>query len=290
MSAREALPLTPSRLRAWPLPAPDGDKNSRGTVLVVGGSRATPGAVLLAGLAALRAGAGKLQIATTQSTAVALGVATPEAMVAGFPETPAGALVGRAPEQLAEMVAQADVVLLGPGLVDVDETAALLEDVLQSVGDEAALVLDAYALGAVAGRPELLRGRAQAPVLTPNLDEGAMLLGRELGDDLDRAAAQLAEKYDSVVSLFGHIADPDKNAWRDETDTSGLGTSGSGDVAAGLVAGLLARGASPAQAACWGIHVHAAAGQRLAVKHGRASYLAREIVDEIAPALGALEA
>lgn len=289
MSAREVLALTPSRLKSWPLPVPDGDKNSRGTVLVVGGARATPGAVLLAGMAALRAGAGKLQIATTDSTAVALGVAVPEAMVVGLPETPLGALVGRAPEQLADLVAQADVVLIGPGLVDVDETAALLEDVLAAASSETAVVLDAYALGALAGRPELLHGRASVPVLTPNLSEGGVLLGRDLGDDIDREAALIAKKYDCVVSLFGHIADPEKGAWRDETGGSGLGTSGSGDVAAGVVAGLLARGATPAQAACWGIYVHASAGERLAVKHGRASYLAREIVDEIAPALAALE-
>ena len=75
----------------------------------------------------------------------------------------------------------------------------------------------------------------------------------------------------------------------DETASSGLGTSGSGDVLAGLVAGLLARGAEPAQAACWAVHVHAAAGQRLAVDRGRTSFLAREIVDGIAPALTALE-
>jgi ADP-dependent NAD(P)H-hydrate dehydratase len=92
-----------------------------------------------------------------------------------------------------------------------------------------------------------------------------------------------------VVSLFGHVADPASGAWRDETADSGLGTSGSGDVAAGLVGGLLARGASPSQAACWAVHVHAAAGQRLAVERGRTSYLAREIVDGIAPALAALE-
>lgn len=290
MSARKVVSLTPWRLREWPLPTPTGDKNSRGTVLVIGGSRVTPGAVLLAGMAALRAGAGKLQIATTESTAIALAVATPEAMVVGFPETPRGALIGRAPAELADLVASADVVLVGPGLVDGDETEALLEDVLKSVGDETAVVLDAYALGAVAGRPELVKGLKSAPVMTPNLDEGAMLLGKELGDDVDRVAAQLAEKYGSVMSLFGHVADPEGGSWRDETDSSGLGTSGSGDVAAGLVAGLLARGATPAQAACWGTHVHAAAGQRLAVKHGRMSYVAREIVDEIAPALAALEA
>lgn len=289
MSAREVRPLTPSRLRSWALPLPDGDKNSRGTVLVIGGSRSTPGAVLLAGTAALRAGAGKLQIATSDSTAVALGVAVPEAMVVGLPETPSGAVAGEETGPLADLVAGADVVVVGPGLTDLGETTTLLDIVLASVGDDTPIVLDAYALAAIAERPELVRGRTAVTVLTPNLEEGATLLARDLADDLDREAALIAERFGCVVSLFGHVADPEGGAWRDETDGSGLGTSGSGDVAAGLVAGLMARGATSAQAACWATHVHAAAGQRLASQRGRTSYLAREIVDEIAPTLAALE-
>jgi ADP-dependent NAD(P)H-hydrate dehydratase len=289
MNARDVETLTPARLRSWPLPEPDGDKSSRGTVLVVGGSRFTPGAVLLAGTAALRAGAGKLQLATTESNAAELSIAVPEAMVVGLPETDSGAVSGEVPERLVDLVHGADVVLIGPGLIDVDETGTLLEAVVDALDKETALVVDAYALGALSERESLLRGRATRPVLTPNLQEASGLLGRDLRDDVDEEAAVLAQKLDCVVSLFGHIADPDGSGWRDETADSGLGTSGSGDVAAGLLAGLLARGASPTQAACWAAHVHAAAGQRLAVELGRTSYLAREIVDGIAPALAALE-
>jgi len=289
MSARDVELLTPTQLRAWPLPAPDGAKDTRGTVLVIGGSRATPGAVLLSGVAALRAGAGKLQIATTDSTAVALAVAVPEAMVVGLPETSAGALTAESPDRLAELVDGADVVLLGPGLFDEDHTAKILDVVLDSLGDETDLVLDAYALRALADQPDRLHGRTPTPVLTPNVDEGSCLLGRDVKDDLDAETALLAEKLGCVVSMFGHIADPDKSSWRQEAAGVGLGTSGSGDVAAGLVAGMLARGAPPAQAACWAIHVHAAAGDIQAVERGRTAYLAREIIDGIAPALAALE-
>lgn len=288
MSARDVVVLTPAQLREWPLPDPQGDKSSRGTVLIVGGSRATPGAVLLAGTAAMRAGAGKLQIATTESTALALGVAVPEAMVIGLAETKIGAVADQ-PEVLRDLASKADVVVIGPGLFEGDETTSLLEAVLGSLGDDTAVVVDACALASIAERPELLKDCAARTVLTPNLGEGAVLLGRDLGDDIDGAAAELAKKLGCVISLFGHIADPEGGAWRDETADSGLGTSGSGDVAAGLVGGLLARGATPSQAASWGAHVHAAAGQRLAVDRGRTSYLAREIVDGIAPALAALE-
>jgi ADP-dependent NAD(P)H-hydrate dehydratase len=289
MTKADVQILTPGLLRSWPLPSPSGDKSSRGTVLVVGGSRFTPGAVLLAGTAALRAGAGKLQLATTESTAAALSIAVPEAMVVGLPETESGAVHARPTDQLIDMVGAADVVLVGPGLIDVDETAALLEIVVDAMGDDTSIVVDAYALGALSKRPDLLDGCGARAVLTPNQGEGARLLDRDLGDDLDEEAATIASTYDSVVSLFGHIAEPGGSAWRDETAETGLGTSGSGDVLAGLAAGLLARGADPAQAACWAAYVHAAAGQGLAVEIGRMSYLAREIVDAIAPALAALE-
>jgi ADP-dependent NAD(P)H-hydrate dehydratase len=275
--------LTPAVLRDWPLPAPNGDKSTRGTVLVVGGSRTTPGAALLAGEAALRAGAGKLQIATAESVAVTLAVRVPESMVVGLSETPSGAVAADPDDGLG------DVVLFGPGLVDEDEIAGLLDIVLDAADDETGLVVDALALRVLAERPDLLRGRSPLPVLTPNQSEGAALMGRDLSDDLDAETAELAERLGCVVSMFGHVADPDGRAWCDETAGSGLGTSGSGDVAAGVAAGLLARGAEPAQAASWATHVHAAAGQRLSVERGRTAYLAREIVDGLAPALGALE-
>ena len=289
MTDQPVTPLTPASLRSWPLPAPDGPKSSRGTVLVVGGSRATPGAALLAGTAALRAGAGKLQIATVVSTAVPLAVAVPEAMVVGLPETDDGAVAAIASERLSDLVAGADVVLVGPGLTAGDDTAALLEAVATAADDDTALVLDACALMALADDPHLLRGRATTPVLTPNVNEGGILLGRDVGDDLDQEAARIAHDLGCVVSMFGHIADPDGGAWRQEAAGIGLGTSGSGDVAAGLVAGFAARGASPAQAACWAVHVHAAAGDLQAVERGRTAYLAREVVDAVPSALAALE-
>src|SRR5918998_897901 len=118
--------VTPQLLRDWPLPVPGGGKDSRGTVLVVGGSRFTPGAVLLAGIAALRAGAGVLQLAVAESTAAVLSIQVPEALVVGLPETPAGAVAGESDGQLSELVAEADVVTVGPGLKSIDETRKLL--------------------------------------------------------------------------------------------------------------------------------------------------------------------
>lgn len=259
-------------LREWPLPDPRGGKLSRGTVLVVGGSRTTPGAVLLAGVAALRGGAGRLQLAAESSTAAALSIAVPEAKVIGLPDD----------AQLIALARAADVVAIGPGLDDIDDTAKVMRTVLDAAAAETPVVLDAYALGALSKDPKLLGGRSHRVVLTPNLTEAEILLGREPGDDLGAAARVLAERYQSVVSLYGHIATPDSRCWREESGDAGLGTSGSGDVRTGIVAGLLARGADPAQAACWAAFAHAMSGQRLAPRYGRTGFLARELVDEVA--------
>jgi NAD(P)H-hydrate repair Nnr-like enzyme with NAD(P)H-hydrate dehydratase domain len=91
-----------------------------------------------------------------------------------------------------------------------------------------------------------------------------------------------------VVSLYGAIAAPDGRAWREDSGDAGLGTSGSGDVLAGIVAGLLSRGTEPAQAACFGAHVHAVSGQRLIPRFGRIGFLARELLGEIAPTLASI--
>ncbi|PWU45500.1 NAD(P)H-hydrate dehydratase [Micromonospora globispora] len=280
-SRSEVRVITPALLREWALPVPTGGKEARGTVLVVGGSRFTPGAVLLAGVAALRAGAGVLQLAAAESTATALSIQVPEALVVGLPETRDGAVEGGPGELLGELVTEADVVALGPGLKDIDATRGLLHLVLDAASPDTSLVLDAYALGALSHEPDLLVGSGRPVVLTPNLTEARHLLGREPGDDLDAEAAELARRYDAVVSLYGHIASPDGEGWREESGDAGLGTSGSGDVRAGLLAGLLSRGVEPAQAACWAAFAHAVSGQRLVPRYGRIGFLARELLDEI---------
>ena len=121
--ARSEL-VTPTLLRAWPLPGGGSGKDDRGSVLVIGGARMTPGAVLLAGVAALRSGAGRLTLAVAESVAVHLAVALPEAGVLRLPETTSGTVKGSsAAAVLAAPVEAADAVLIGPGLDDKDEAS-----------------------------------------------------------------------------------------------------------------------------------------------------------------------
>jgi ADP-dependent NAD(P)H-hydrate dehydratase len=278
----DPVPVTPALLRGWPLPEPsdDGGKHERGTVLVVGGADSTPGGVLLAGLAALRVGAGKLKVATVHSTAVALAVALPEARVVALPALEGGSLGGSCADQVCSLAERADAVVLGPGLLDDQATGALLEAVVPGLEDgDAAVELDALALVALAGRPELVAPLAGRLVLTPNPREATALLGGEELDGCDAALA-VARRYRAAVACQGGAADRDGRTWTDEAGGAGLGTSGSGDVLAGVVGGLLARGADPAQAAVFGQHVHAVAGDRLSEQVGL-GFLARELLDEV---------
>src|SRR5687768_9302088 len=147
----EPRSVTPQLLRDWPLPDldEDGTKHARGTVLVVGGSTSTPGAVLLAGLGALRAGAGRLQVATVEATAVSLAVALPEAMVIGLPAGDDGSVSPAAADRIAEHASQAETVVLGPGLLSTGQTAELLCALLPQLTC-GSLVVDAVALRSLA--------------------------------------------------------------------------------------------------------------------------------------------
>lgn len=289
-------PLTPAALRGWPLPDPTGGKDARGSVCVVGGARRTPGAAMLAGLAALRVGAGRLTLAVAGSVAPHVAVAVPEAGVVGLPEDAAGAVTGTGDGLLDDELARADVVVVGPGLDGPDATLAVLRGVVQGVDDDALLVLDAFALGVLRQARDVhdaVRGRA---VLTPNATEVGYLLGEQgdsatdEGDAPDDAAVRAADRYGVVVACSGVVAAPDGRRWRSSTGYSGLGTSGSGDVLAGAVGGLLARSGDPAQAACFGVEAHGRAGDRLAARVGPHGYLARELLDELPHVLVELHA
>ncbi len=271
--------ITPGFLRAWPLPDPGGSKYARGQVLVVGGSRRSPGAALLSGRAALRVGTGRLTLAVGESAAVATAVALPECGVVPLRESRDGSVRGSGLRASAADLAGADAVLAGPGLDDAGETAKMLRLLGRLTSPEATLVLDAYALGALAGHPRLAgRGRR---ILTPNTEEAQRLLGRRLRDrDADTLA--IARRYDAVVSCFGRIASPDGRLLTVGDGVPGLGTSGSGDALSGAIAGLAARGCEPLQAAAWGTYLHVAAGVSLSKSLAPLGFLASEIVDRLA--------
>lgn len=271
--------VTPSLLRDWRLETAEGSKHERGRVLVIGGARRTPGAVRLAGEAALRVGAGHLTLAVAGSVAPTLAVMTPEAGVIGLPETDDGAVGGDLAETLGDAVRTSDVVVIGPGLDDAERAAELVVSLLPSLGPEAFLLLDAFALGGLAD----WHGGHRLPdrlILTPNTAEAELLLGREPTDQ-GKDGREIADRYGATVCYDGTITATDGQQWQVGAGHGGLATSGSGDVLAGAIAGLLKRSRDAGQACCWATYAHSAAGDRLAARVGRLGFLAREIADTL---------
>jgi hydroxyethylthiazole kinase-like uncharacterized protein yjeF len=293
MTSTHAETVSPGFLRDWPLPEAGSSKHSRGHVLIIGGARSTPGAVLLAGLAALRVGAGVLALAAHASVAPTVAVAVPEASVLGLPH-PQGDDTESA-RDLADRMAHVDAVLLGPGLDEPESTAQLLRLLADHAPPDSPAVLDAFALGVLAD-PDRRIDRETLPtelILTPNHEEARRLLSDGVNevdfDDAATVALELAQRYSAVVAYQRHVADVHGGHWFIAAGNAGLGTSGSGDVLAGAITGLLARGATPAQATCWATYLHAVAGDRLAARIGRLGFLARELLPELPAILTELE-
>ena len=291
----EPIAVTSELLRAWPLPRSDGDssqgrgKDTRGSVLVVGGSTEVPGALVLAGVGALRAGAGKLQIATCREVAPSIAIAVPEARVLGLSQTEGGDIDPAAAARLIDAVNGVPAALIGPGMLDIPTVQELLRRLLPEVEDTA-LALDAGALSAVSDNRAALHHLEGAVVLTPHPLELSLMLGIEQGEvegDPLGMARRAAREARAVVALKGaktYIAAPDGATYRYAEGNIGLATSGSGDTLAGVVAGLLARGADAAQAAVWGVYLHGEAGNTMTRRMGTLGFLARELLAEI-PAL-----
>jgi hydroxyethylthiazole kinase-like uncharacterized protein yjeF len=287
--------ITRAFLSERPLPvSKEGDKGARGNLLVIAGGRDVPGAALLSGLAGLRAGAGRLQIATGSSHSTLVGIAIPEALVRGVEETKAGGIEPGAIASLLPLLEQSDAILIGPGLQDDDAIAVLSRSILEAVKPAPAFVFDARAikcLRAIKGPVAKHGGRV---IITPHAGEMAGLIkAKRVAIEADPAgiARRVAAELDIVVVLKGaetYVASPKNTPVVCREGNVGLATSGSGDVLAGVISGLLARGVDPFVAACWGVFIHAVAGDDLAKRIGPLGFLAREIPTEIPRIMGQL--
>ena len=274
--------LNRATLRAHLLPkVGDGDKEAKGRILIIAGSRDVPGAALLAATAAMRAGAGQLQIITVDSVAIPLGVAMPEAMVIGLAEAPGGGFAPSAVNAIADYAEKADAIVAGPGMAE-GPTCAKIAKALSAC--RAQLALDAALLKNL---PVPKHARSPVPILLPHSGELAALLDcseDEIMLDPIGCGLRAAERYRSIVLVKGitsHVVTPSGGVWAYSDGAPGLGVSGSGDVLAGIVGGLLARGAEPLNALLWSVWLHGQSGVKLAKKIGPNGFLAREIASEI---------
>lgn len=293
-ASKRPVAVTAALLRRWQIPRPgsSGDKDDRGVALVIGGATEVPGAILLAGVAALRVGAGKLQLAGPRSAATSLGVAVPEARVFSLPESDDGFLDRKSGGRAAELMKDADAILVGPGMMNDNAVRGFMDEVIRRIADKP-IVIDALALSALRGGSHRFPEETRV-VLTPNIGEMAGITGDKttaINADPRGVALAVARDLNAVVALKGaetFIATPDGKAFRHGGHDVGLATSGSGDVLAGAIVGLIARGATLDQAAVWAVYLHGAAGNRLRRRIGPLGFLARELLDEIAPLMKAL--
>lgn len=271
-------------LRANPLPQPheEADKNARGRVLVIGGCRTVPGGVRLTAEAALRAGAGKVQVATIESVADMIGAFLPEIGVVPLRMNDDGE-IDAAQAAVERHLTRSDAVVLGPAMSCATQSAALVKVALDHCGD-VGLVLDAAALMAIGHHAQALKARKFPAVLTPHIGEIAALLDREaqaIDDDRENAVRECAERFGAVVVLKGAIsvvADPMGQVFAYSGGNVGLATGGSGDVMAGIAGALIARGTPPLVAALWSVWLHGEAGRRCAESIGPLGFLASELL------------
>jgi ADP-dependent NAD(P)H-hydrate dehydratase len=277
-------PLTRSALKKFPLPpVVDGGKETKGRILIIAGCRELAGAALLVARSAMRAGAGKLRMITVEAVAIGTSLAMPEAMVLGLEEARDGGFTPKAIRRIGKEADRSDVVVAGPGMANSASCAQLAEILLQS---EAAVVLDAALLHSLEPIGAEKR-RGPTPILLPHAGELASLLEcdeSEIESDPVGCGLRAAELHQAIVLVKGvtsHVVTPDGRAWTYKGGAPGLGVSGSGDTLAGIVGGLMARGADPLTALLWGVLLHGEAGEALAAKVGPAGFLAREIPDEI---------
>ena len=269
--------------RLLPRLEPTAHKYQRGCVLVVAGSRAFPGAAALAATAALRAGAGIVHLAVPAGIRSLLQTKLTEVIVHELPETSAGTLASEAVVPLLEIAVRADAVAIGPGLGVQPETQQCAAAFLDALRIPA--VVDADAIPAISS-PTHPAGR----IVTPHAGELARWIGmksEEVARNRLEIAGDAAARSGCVVVAKGAptiIATPDGVLHVNSTGGPALATAGSGDVLTGILAGLLARGLSPEDAARLGVYLHGGAGDLAAAKSSPASVIASDLLSEIGPA------
>jgi NAD(P)H-hydrate epimerase len=278
LAAEEAAQLLPPRSRS-------DHKGRFGRLLVIGGSVGFLGAAGMAGMAALRAGGGTVTVAVPESLEGELASRAAETMTLGWPETGRGTLSVRAVDQALAAAEAADAVALGPGLSREPETAELIRHLVGRI--QCPLVLDADGLNAFAGRLDELGTGSGRIVLTPHVGEMARLTGRDrvvVEAERLRLPGEVAAEIGQVVLLKGSpsvVSAPGRATVLCERGNPGMATAGAGDVLTGVILGLLGQGLAPYDAAAMGMVVHAAAGDRAALRLGEAGLVAGDLVSEI---------
>ncbi len=279
------LPRLESRKRAT-------SKRDYGRVVVVGGSSGMAGAPALAAMAALRSGAGLVELLVPESVVAIAAGFDPCVMTRGLPAERDGTFAAAAGDAIRARCEAADAVAVGPGIGRSPAVAEIVRDLWHKLPQPA--VFDADALHALArlDRCELAR-HAGPRVLTPHAGEMLRLLGVDPADDrsrdrpwLEERAAEMAHAISAVVVLKGPatlVADAARRA-HNETGNPGMATAGTGDVLTGVVVEILAQGLAPFAAARLAAWVHGRAGDLAADDLGEISMTAGDLLDRLSGA------
>lgn len=285
--------LTKSDVQAWlPDRPPQAHKWTCGAVAAICGSTGFTGAATLTCVSALRAGAGVVTLAVPRSLNAILEIKLTEVMTLPVDDTPEGTFALKAGGALADFAGGADAVAIGPGLSQHPDTARLVRSLIPKIGKPC--VLDADGINAFAGRAARLKALPFPMVLTPHAGEAARLLRvdkQKISSNPVDFARRVAGDLGLVMVLKGAptiIAGPDGDVFMNPTGNQGLATAGSGDVLTGIIAGLLAQGVPPVEAACSGVYIHGHLGDMMLEEKGYFGYLAGELAQRIPEAVAAI--
>ncbi len=285
--------------RVLPPRHPNTHKGDYGRVLIVGGAPGMTGAAIMAGKAALRAGAGLAQVALPQSLNIAIEASALEVMSFPLPETDAGTIAPEALNVLSPRLEWADVIAVGCGISRNERTQTFVRQLVAQV--DKPMVIDADGLIALAGHSEILRQRKSLTVLTPHPGEMAALLQTSteaVQRDRVGTAIKAASEFKSIVVLKGArtiTASPDGTMFVNPTGNAGMATGGSGDVLTGMIAALLAQTIvrqSPVpnplsliEAVTAAVFLHGLAGDIASWEKGEVALIAGDLLDHLPRAI-----
>jgi NAD(P)H-hydrate epimerase len=276
ITARDVGPLI------GPRPA-ESNKGNYGHVLVVGGSLGKAGAAAMAGMAALRSGAGLSTVATPKSVLGSVAGFHPELMTEPLPETDAGTISASALDRIEALAKGKSVLAMGPGISRNPQTAEFVRALVARL--QIPMVLDADGLNAFEGRTDELKSKGLTLVITPHPGEMARLAGctiAEVQQDRLGVARKFAREHELIVVLKGHrtlVVQPDGESWVNTTGNPGMATGGTGDILTGMVAGMMAQHSKQAfLAVLAAVHLHGLAGDVMRESVGEHSLVATDLL------------
>jgi NAD(P)H-hydrate epimerase len=268
--------------------AAESNKGNYGHVLVVGGSRGKAGSVAMAGMSALRAGAGLATVATARSVLPTVAGFHPELMTEPLEESAEGTIAEKAIERIDTLIKGKSVLAIGPGISRFPETSELVRTLVSK--SDVPIVLDADGLNAFDGQTQDLKGselsgKNRLLVITPHPGEMARLVGGSIAD-VQKGRLGLARKFarehELIVVLKGHrtlVVQPNGEAWVNTTGNPGMSTGGTGDILTGMVAGMIAQNPNDGLlAVVAAVHLHGLAGDVMLESVGEHSMVATDLL------------